>query len=41
MARALVLFFGLQLLDTIAYRRTEAFVDFHYLFMLTRELMNK
>ena len=38
-----MLFFGLELPDTIAYKRTEAFVDFDllfYLFMLARELTN-
>ena len=36
MARAPALFFGLQLPDTIVYNRSEAFVDFNYLFILTR-----
>ena len=34
MARAPVLFFGLELPDTIAYKRTEAFVDFNFTFLL-------
>ena len=33
MARAPVLFFGLELPDTIAYKRTEAFVDFDFTFL--------
>ena len=33
MARALVLFFGLELPDTIAYKLTEAFVDFNFTFL--------
>ena len=33
MARAPVLFFGLELPDTIAYKRTEAFVDFNFTFL--------
>ena len=45
MARAPVLFFGLELPDTIAYKRTEAFVDFlillFYLFISSRANMNK
>ena len=28
-----VLFFGLELPDTIAYKRTEAFVDFNFTFL--------
>ena len=30
MARAPVLFFGLELPDTIVYNRSEAFVDFNF-----------
>ena len=44
MARAPVLFFGLELPDTIVYKSSTAFVDLillFYLFMLERELMNK
>ena len=41
MARAPVLFFGLELPDTIVYKRTEAIILLFYLFMLARELMNK
>ena len=32
-ARAPVLFFGLELPDTIAYKRTDAFVDFDFTFL--------
>ena len=34
MARAPALFFGLELPDTIAYKRTEAFVDFDFYFSI-------
>ena len=33
MARTPVLFFGLQLPDTIVYKRSEAFVDFNFTFL--------
>ena len=33
MARAPVLFFGLELPDTIVYNRSEAFVDFNFTFL--------
>ena len=33
MARGPVLFFGLELPDTIAYKSTEAFVDFEFTFL--------
>ena len=33
MARAPVLFFGLELPDTIVYKNSEAFVDFNFTFL--------
>ena len=33
MARAPVLFFGLELPDTIVYKRSTAFVDFNFTFL--------
>ena len=45
MARAPVLFFGLEFPDAIVYKCSTAFVDFNFTFlfinMLARELMNK
>ena len=44
MAGAPVLFFGLELPDTIVYKRSTAFVDFNllfYLFISSRANMSK
>ena len=44
MARAPVLFFGLELPETIVHKRSTAFVDFNFTFLfihVARELMNK
>ena len=37
MARALVLFFDLELHDTIVYKRSTAFVDFNFTFLFINE----
>ena len=33
-----MLFFGLELPDTIAYKRTEAFVDFDFTFLFIQKM---